>query len=126
MEAIGNRTMRAMCKLSMDELIERERALVDQTQARELREVALQTFLDAKKAEQKVYEADILHTANECFRLARIIRSGEEARDVKVTDYIDGPGVVSVREDTGEQIGFRPATPDELQKPLSFGGGGES
>ncbi len=111
--------MRLACRLTEEELEERQRALVEQTQARELREVALQTFIDGKKAEQKVYEADILHTANECFRLARIIRTREESRDVMVTDYLmNGSTVCAVREDTGEQIGMRPATPAELQKPL--------
>ncbi len=128
MEAIGSRTMRLACRLTAEELEERQKALVEQTQSRELRELSLQSFLDAKRAEQKVYEADILHTANECFRLAKIIRTGEELRDVKVVDYLAGEmpdygqSVISVREDTGEQTGIRAPTTEELQRALPLGG----
>lgn len=119
MTTIGTRKMLLECVLTEEELTDRRDQLVQATKSRELREHALQSFKDSKKAEEKVYEADILHIANEAFRLARVIERKSEARDVVVEDVLEeGSNVACFRTDTGEQIGVRPATAAELQRGL--------
>lgn len=115
---IRKRESRLPVKLTFGELEERKASLVEATKSRELREQTLQAWKDARKAEQKTMEADVMSVANECFRLAHVIEHGEEPRDVKVHDVLDGTTVTSVRVDTGELLAQRAATPEELQLPL--------
>lgn len=112
------------CILTEDEMVERQETLVTKTKERELRENSLKTWKATKADEQKSYEADISHVARECFRLAGIIESGNEPRDVEVEEVLGDAGsdvtVTTYRTDTGEVVSQRVASSDELQRRLEF------
>lgn len=122
---IAQRRLLLPCKLTIDELAERRTELVNETRNRELRESHLQAFRDRMKSELKTYEADVMASATRCFRLATVIDSGVETREVAVVDLLADTGstVSTVRTDTGEEIERRAATAAELQAPLELGGG---
>jgi hypothetical protein len=106
------------CELTPDEWLERQGQLVGSTQSRELREQALVMWKAERKAEEEVLKADISHVANDCFRLAKIIKARSEPREVEVVDELEKAEVVSYRTDTGELISRRAAVEHELQKEL--------
>lgn len=121
-DVIGRRTSMLLCKLTALEIIERQVALVDATRSREVRELALVTWKAERKAEEEVIKGDISHVANDCFRLATVIRNREEAREVEVVDTLDKTEIVSVRTDTGELVARRAATEAERQAALPLEG----
>lgn len=118
---LADRVMFLPCRLTEDELAERQAELVEKTKSREAREAAYAAWKAQMKETAKVHEADICHCATACFRLAGIIEAKEEPRDVTVSDYIDEAGNVrTVRPDTGEVVSVRPATEGERQRSLDL------
>lgn len=116
---LARRSRMLPCTLTADELVDRNAELVSKTKERELRDEGLRQWKAAKSEDQKVYEAEILHLATDCYRLARVIQSGQEDRQVEVVDVLlGGANVVTLRLDTGEVLSTRPAREDELQKQL--------
>jgi hypothetical protein len=118
---LGERVMFLPCRLTEDELADRQAELVEKTKGREAREAAYAAWKSQMKETAKVHEADICHVATACFRLAGIIEAKEEPRDVTVGDWIDEAGNVrTVRPDTGEVVSVRPATEGERQRSLDL------
>ena len=122
MPVLARRKRVLPCILTEEEIASRQEELVRQTKARELREDSLKVWKAAKADEQKNYEADISHVARECFRLAGIIDTGQEPREVDCEEILSNSGVevTTYRLDTGEVVSVRVATTDELQRRLEF------
>ncbi len=117
-DVIETRTLLLYCTLTMGEIAERQVLLVDATQKRDELERALIAWKGAKKEEEKEYEAEIKTAASTALRMANIVESGRELRDVEVNDLLADSSVTVVRTDTGEILSQRPATPEEMQRPL--------
>ncbi len=117
-DEIGTAEWQLKCHLSSDEIQEREGRLVVQTQERGEREEALDHWKTKKRDEQKLYEGEIMSLAAKLTRLAKAISEKEEARPVGVRHFLKDANVTTVRMDTGEVVTERPATPEELQRPL--------
>jgi len=122
MPVLSRRKRILPCILTEEEISSRQDELVTQTKSRELREDSLKAWKAVKADEQKSYEADISHVARECFRLAGIIESGSEPREVECEEILSQSGVevTTFRLDTGEVVGVRVASADELQRRLDF------
>lgn len=122
MPKLGSSKRILPCVLTEEEYANRQAMLVVATKERELRENSLKAWKAEKADEQKQYEADISHCARECFRLAGIIESGVESREVECEDVLAETGVEvsTVRVDTGEVVSTRVATQEELQERIDF------
>ena len=114
-DELRKRTLNLTCRLTEDEIKERIESLVEWENLRSERELDLARWLGEMKEQKKLYEGEVTTAGAKCERLARIIRDKEEYRDVEVTDWIDGTTVTTVRGDTGEIVGERPASDSELQ-----------
>lgn len=77
---------------------------------------------EEKKAEMSAhYNAEIKTEKAVLRKLATVVRSGVEYREIECNIYLrnDGSGIVDIiRPDTGEVVGTREATPVELQSEL--------
>jgi endonuclease YncB( thermonuclease family) len=125
-ELLGTRTESLKVRLGALERHERQVQLVEATERRHACEASQRQWKDESKAELERLTADITAAASECFRLARIIKTGEEVAQVAVEDHIDGSTVYTVRMDTGEVIATRKASDGELQRSLLPAEGGLS
>jgi hypothetical protein len=124
-DEIGKSEFQLICKLSFDELQDREEALVKYTQERGEREKALDTWKAEKREEQKLYEGEIASLAAKLIRLARVIQAKEEERPVEVRHYLKDSTVTTVRMDTMATVTSRPASQAELQQALPLGAPGD-
>jgi hypothetical protein len=107
-----------MCRLSEQDLQDRQETLVKLTTDRAEAEAALEHWKSDMKEEQKAKQGEISSFAAKCSRLATVIRDKEEPRQVDVTYYIKDQEVTCVRMDTGEVVSTRAATQTELQMVL--------
>ena len=101
------------CRLTDTEHRERGQALALARHERNEREAKRAS--EAKRLKALVDEAD-----EEVDRLALIVRSGSEPRPVECVDSLHGYEVVTVRLDTGEEVGRRAATDADRQMGLAF------
>ncbi len=118
MDKIRNRFMRLPVKLTEEELDKKKGELVEWTRVRAEGEHRLEARVAEMKEEKKQMEAEVLSAAGYANRAADTIEAGEERRDVEVTDFFDGPNIVTIRSDTKETVASRPATEDERQMVL--------
>lgn len=119
-DTLRKRKMSLACKLTQDELTDRRETLVKVTQRRGEQEHALEAWKVEKREEQKLYEGEIMSSSATLLRVAKVIEEKEEYRDVEVEDTILGSTVTTIRLDTGEVVGERAATDNELQMKLNL------
>jgi hypothetical protein len=120
MEEIRRRWMRLAVALTDEELETKKRELVDWTRTRAQNEAEMEAWVAEMKEEKKLMEATIVSAGGYANRAANIIKSGEEDRDVEVSDNFDGGSIVTLRLDTGEIVSTRPANDDERQLLLAM------
>ena len=119
-EELRRRKLDLPCKLTFDEVEEKQGELVEWTKIRGEREVGLERWKADKRDEQKLYEGEIMSAAARLVRTAKIIEEEKEYRLIEVVDTIHGSTVTTFRDDTGEIVGERPATDSELQTKLNL------
>lgn len=117
-EELRRGEMHLPCKLTEKEVLERYEELTKVTQKKGDLEVGLDHWKADKKEEQKELEGEIRSLKGRQSYLARTITEGEEDRKVEVAFYIKDSTVRAVRTDIYEIVSERPATPEELQRPL--------
>lgn len=101
------------CRLTETEHRERGQALALARGARN--EAEAYRAAQAKRLKALVDDAD-----DEVDRLATIVRNCSEPRPVECVDSLHGYEVVTVRLDTGEEVGRRAATDADRQMGLAF------
>lgn len=101
------------CRLTETEHRERGQALALARGTRN--EAEAHRAAEAKRLKALVDEAD-----EEVDRLATIVRNCSEPRPVECVDSLHGYEVVTVRLDTGEEVGRRAATDADRQMGLAF------
>lgn len=115
-QVIGTSKRHLPVKLTSSEVAEfSKKALETAAEADQEEKDAKQAFKDAKEG------FDMLRSFSKDLRKKAL--SGEEMREVEIVNHWDSVAqkVRMVRADTGEEIGVRDATPQEMQLPL-FGG----
>jgi len=111
---ISESTRRLPCHLTDEEVLRAGSDLAQVIEDMSTEESRAQDVRAQLKAQMTEYES-------RRSQLASKVRRREEYRDVKVSLYLqDDSMVVTVREDTGEQIEVRPAHESELQAAMAF------
>jgi hypothetical protein len=117
--------MRCPVKLTQSEINARAMSAARACSDRDRLEADDKAAEEAAKAAKGERKAQIEIAAREAARLAEIVRSGVEFRDVEVTWELYGDEMVAHRRDTGEIAERRPATEKDRQEVLAFDGSAE-
>lgn len=108
------------CSLTAAELAERAQDLAHAEIYRGQVERDYAAAAEEWKASKKLWDSKTLTASEACQRLGKVVKSGEEERDVECSIVVDRGQTTIVRLDTGEVVIQRPATESEVQAALEF------
>lgn len=106
------------CVLTSEEVAQRAQELARAEIYRGQVESDFAAAAEDWKAQKKLWDSKVMTASDACLRLGRVVKTGEEEREVECSTEVKGGQFLIVRVDTGEIVIQRPATQEELQQSL--------
>jgi hypothetical protein len=110
------------CKLTTAELATRAQELAQAEIYRGQVERDYAAAADDWKAAKKLWDSKTMTASEACVRLGKVVKTGEEERDVECSITVERGQTTLARLDTGEVVIQRPATDAEMQQSLDLDG----